>query len=122
MADFNRTQIDNLLRTNDRAVERAMIVLFERQTEDEQSSANTQHDNSRGFSCTDARAGTRFARFLQGMDDRNRVRFPKKSLTHPIARRIFRRHCKNGESVIARARRIALTHSRQLVEEANDKR
>jgi hypothetical protein len=121
MADFTRTQIDNLLNTSDRAVERAMIVLFERQTEDEKSSADTRHDNSRGFNCTDARAGTRFARFLQGMDDSNRVRFPKKSLGHPIARRIFRRHCKNGESPMGRARRIALTHSRQLVEEANDK-
>ena len=122
MNDFTREQIDAILRNNDAAVERAMIVLFERQTEDEQRVANTRHDNNRGFNCTDARAGTRFARWLQGMDDSNRRRFPVKSLRHPKASRVFHRHCKNGESVLDRARRIALRHSRQLVEEANNKK
>ena len=116
---YSRDQIDAILLRNDAAVERAIVVLFQRQTSDEQSSADTRHHNDRGFSCTDARAGTRFARFLLGMDDQNRVRFPKKSLKHPIAGRIFRRYCKNGESVLGRARRIALKHSRQLAEEAN---
>jgi hypothetical protein len=102
---YTRTQIDSILLRSDAAVERAIIVLFERQTADEQRQADTNVHNNRGFASCDARAGTRFARFLLGMD--------------PIASRIFRRYCKNGESVIGRARRIAIKHSRQLAEEAN---
>jgi len=116
---YTRPDIDALLTRSDAAVERAIIVLFERQTDDEQSRASTNHQNNRGFASCDARAGTRFARWLQGMNDRNQKRYPKKSLTHPKASRIFGRYCKNGEDVIGRARRIALKHSRQLVEEAN---
>jgi hypothetical protein len=116
---FSRDDIDSLLNRSDAAVERAIIVLFERQTADEQRVASTNCHNNRGFASCDARAGTRFARFLLGMNDRNQVRFPKKNLSHPIASRIFRRYCKGGESVIGRARRIAIKHSRQLVEEAN---
>ena len=118
---FTRDDINALLNRSDAAVERAMIVLFERQTADEQHRASTNVHNNRGFASCDARAGTRFARFLQGMDDNNRVRFPKKRLGHPISNRIFRRYCKQGETPIDRARRIALKHSRQLVEEANAK-
>ena len=85
MADktWTRTEINSLLLTSDRAVERAILRLFELQTEDEQSAANTNHQNGRGFASCDARAGTRFARWLQGMDDSNRVRYAKKSLSHP---------------------------------------
>ena len=81
---WKREEINALLEKSDRAVERAMIVLFERQTADEQQQADTNHQNNRGFASCDARAGTRFARFLQGMDDSNRVRFPKKSLNHSV--------------------------------------
>ena len=116
---YTRPDIDALLTRSDAAVERAIIVLFERQTDDEQSRASTNHQNNRGFASCDARAGTRFARWLQGMDDNNRKRFPIKSLNHPKAARIFRNYCKNGEGVIGRARRIAIKHSRQLVEIAN---
>jgi hypothetical protein len=121
MADktWTRDKINSLLECNDRAVERAMIRLFELQTADEQSSANTNHQNGRGFASCDARAGTRFARWLQGMDDSNRVRYPKKSLTHPRVGRIFGRYCKDGETVIGRARRIAIKHSQQLADHAN---
>ena len=118
---WTRDEINEILRTNDKAVERAIIRLFERQNTDEQRFATTNTHNSRGFASCDARAGTRFARWLQGMDDNNRKKFPAKSLNHPKAFRIFRNYCKNGEPVIGRARRIAIKHSRQLVEIANEK-
>ncbi len=35
--------------------------------------------------------------------------------------RQYRKYCKNGERPIDRARRIALKHSQQLVDEANSK-
>lgn len=118
---YTRDQIDNILRTNDRAVERAILRLFELQTADEQNATTTKHDNGRGFRSSDARAGTRFARWLLGMNDRNQVKYAKKLLTNPKADRIFINYCRKGERVIDRARRIALTHSRQLVAIANEK-
>jgi hypothetical protein len=118
---WTRDEINEILRTNDKAVERAIVRLFDRQNEDEQRFATTNTHNSRGFASCDARAGTRFARWLQGMDDNNVKKYPAKSLNHPKAYRIFRNYCKNGEAVIGRARRIAIKHSRQLVEIANEK-
>jgi len=118
---YTRIEINNLLRTNDKAVERAIVRLFELQNADEQRFATTNAHNNRGFASCDARAGTRFARWIQGMDDNNRKKFPVKSLNHPKAQRVFRNYCKNGESVLGRARRIAIKHSRQLVEIANEK-
>jgi len=116
---YTRDQIDHLLRTNDRAVERAMVRLFELQRSDEQAVARTRWDNDVGFCCVDAKAGTRFARWILGLDDRNRPKFGAKSLTHDRAAKVFGRYCKNGETPLGRARRIALKHSRQLVALAN---
>tara|TARA_X000001388_G_scaffold74156_1_gene66725 strand:+ start:249 stop:623 length:375 start_codon:yes stop_codon:yes gene_type:complete len=122
MSGYTRDQINSILNTSDTAVERAIIVLFERQNADEQVRGTTNAHNNRGFGSADARVGTRFARWLQGMDDRNKKRYPVKSLAHPKAAQVFRRYCKGGETPIDRARRIALKHSRQLVEEANNRR
>ena len=116
---YTREQIDAMLRSNDAAVERAIIRLFTMQNEDEQRYATTNSQNDRGFGAADARAGTRFARWLQGMDNKNVVRYDKKSLNHPRAERIFGRYCQDGGTVMDRARKIALKHSRQLVEYAN---
>ena len=116
---YTREDIDLLLMKSDAAVERAIIVLFNRQTDDEQRQASTNLTNNRGFASCDARAGTRFARFLLGMNDRNQVRYAKKRLSHPTSTRLFNRYTKGAERPIDRARRIALKHSRQLVEEAN---
>lgn len=57
------TDIVNMLRTNDKAVCRALVVLFERQTEDEKASENTRHHNNRGFRPCHARMGTSMAKF-----------------------------------------------------------
>jgi len=46
---MNGTDIVNLLRTNDKAVARALVVLTERQTSDEQVAERTKHVNGRGF-------------------------------------------------------------------------
>ena len=116
---YTREQIDAMLLTNDAAVERAIIRLFTMQNEDEQQWATTNAQNDRGFGAADARAGTRFARWLQGMDNKNVVRYAKKSLNHPRAERIFGRYTQDGGTVMDRARKIALKHSRQLVEYAN---
>jgi hypothetical protein len=118
---YTRPQIDAILTKSDRAVERAIIRLFELQTQNEQRVAHTTHQNDEGFCACDAKAGTRFARWILGMNDRNQSKFPAKPLTHPRASRIFGRYCKGGERPIDRARRIALKHSKQLVNIANAK-
>jgi hypothetical protein len=53
-----------LLDTNPLAVERAMVVLFARQTEDERVTSLTRHDNSRGFSAAHASKGSYYARWV----------------------------------------------------------
>jgi hypothetical protein len=93
---YTREEIDHILTSNPRAVGRAMIVLFRRQTSDEQRSSNTRHQNGRGFSAYAARSGSYYARWVIS------------------GRRLTGRH-------LAKARSIALKHSRQLVEEANEK-
>ncbi len=58
-------QIIALLETNDRAVGRALVVLRNRQTADEQISESTKHHNNRGFRPCHARMGTSMANFFE---------------------------------------------------------
>lgn len=60
-----RNEIITLLRTNDKAIARALVVLTERQTADEQASQNTKYDNGRGFRPCHARMGTSMAKFFK---------------------------------------------------------
>ncbi len=112
---WTRDEINALLRKSDRAVERAIVRLFELQTADEQAETTTKYHNTVGFCSADAFPGTRFARWLLGYNDSNEKVFAAKSLSHPRAAKVFRRY---GEPM-ARARKIALKHSRQLVKIAN---
>ena len=115
---WTRDEINDLLNRNDIAVMRGIVRLFELQTSDEVSSAQTKHENSVGFSAADAKAGTRMARWLLGMNDRNEVRYPAKDLRHPLCQKILGRYA-HGGTVMQRARKITLKHSRQLVDIAN---
>jgi hypothetical protein len=53
-----------LLTTSDRAVERAIVCLYNRQTADEKSEGNTKHSNGRGFSASDAPKGSYMAKWI----------------------------------------------------------
>ena len=116
---WTREDIDKLLMTNDDAVMRAIVRLFNMQTADEQIKADTKKINNRGFSAADAKAGTRMARWLLGMNDRNERCYIPKSLNHPFCYNILGRYAQDGGSVMDRARKIALKHSAQLVLIAN---
>lgn len=94
MKAWTRNEIDTLLRTNPKAVERAMLALFARQTADERAVDATRHNNGRGFNAPSARRGSYYARWVQS------------------GRRL------NGPH-LDKALAIALRHSAQLVEEAN---
>jgi len=103
MKIWTRKEVDQLLSNSDTAVERAMVRLFE---------ADAFHER-------DAEAGTHFAQWVSGMNGRNKVVYPPKSLDHNRSLRRFRKLCLRGELPIDRARRIALLHSQFLTDVAN---
>jgi hypothetical protein len=57
--------IQNLLATDDRAIARALLVLNERQTADEQAQEGTRWLNGMGFRPCHARMGTSMAKFFK---------------------------------------------------------
>jgi hypothetical protein len=63
--NLSGTDIVNLLRTNDKAVARALLVLKARQTSDEQASETTRHLNGRGFRPCHAKMGVSMAKFYE---------------------------------------------------------
>jgi hypothetical protein len=93
---WTRDEIDALLKERPEAVERAILVLWNRQTDDEQASQDTKHHNARGFSAAAAHLGSYYAKWLLAGKHLTGLHLDK-------------------------ALRIALRHSKQLVEEANAK-
>lgn len=65
MTQHTKESIKTLLQTNDRAVERALLALLERQTEDERNSESTRHTNNRGFTQADAPKFTSMAKWVR---------------------------------------------------------
>ena len=62
-----RDQILSSLATNERAVAKALVLLYRRQTADEQEAQTTCHVNGRGFNAADASLLTLYAeRVLRG--------------------------------------------------------
>ena len=59
-----KADIIELLKTDKRAVARALVILNERQTSDERVSENTRHRNGRGFRPAHAKRGTGMAKFF----------------------------------------------------------
>ena len=65
MTNLTGTDIVHLLATKDQAIIRALLVLHERQTSDEQVGDTTRHLNGRGFRPCHARMGSSMAKFYQ---------------------------------------------------------
>lgn len=61
-----RNRIDENLRVNPAWVEKAILALYARQTEDEQRHMETGHNNARGFNKPDAKRMSFVASFLLG--------------------------------------------------------
>lgn len=61
---ITRQQIEQKLRVNDRWVERAIVALYRRQTQDEQTRNTTEDSNEIGFNKADARMGGYLARWI----------------------------------------------------------
>lgn len=61
---WTQDRIQNLLRTNDLAVERAVVAIYDRQTQDEKRDSDTKHDNFRGFRSNHASTMSFYARII----------------------------------------------------------
>jgi len=91
-----RASILHQLSINPKLVERAMVVLYEAQTMDEQNSSTTVYQNGKGFNAYSARLGTYYAKYIMS------------------GQRLTGVH-------LNRARKIAMKHVKQLVELAEKK-
>jgi hypothetical protein len=65
MAIWNKETIVQLLKTNDRAVAKALVRLTERQTLDEREEKNSKYANGAGFRPAHARMGVAMAEFFE---------------------------------------------------------
>lgn len=93
---WNKAKIEKLLNENDKAVERAITAIYDRQTQDEKATSDTRHNNGRGFRANHASKGSYYARWCLG------------------GRRLTGHH-------LANARKIALHYTQQLADVANAK-
>jgi len=91
---WTKAEIIELVESNDRAVERAVLALYARQTDDEQTGGYTGHLNARGFNKADASYGSYCARWV-------------KKGNHLTGKHL------------GRCRALVKKYHRQLVEEAN---
>ena len=92
---WTRTEIEAMLNTNDRAVERAMVAIWERQTRDEQETQDTRHHNGVGFAAWSARSGTYFAEWVRSgrhLTGKHLVKARKIALHHAGQLKIGRAH------------------------------
>lgn len=88
---MNKAQVIALLMSNDRAVDRAMVALYNRQTVGEQRTSSTTESNGRGFNAFHAERGTYYAKWVLS------------------GRRLTGKH-------LASARQMACHYARQLAE------
>ncbi len=98
-----------------RAVGRALVCLYRRQTSDEQVSATTRYTNSRGFNACDARRGTIHAKQFERHHHLTQAQW--RYWTEPVG--------KNGKSRIAKyadqlMQCAAERQMRKLDQQAND--
>lgn len=86
-------RIESLLNSSDLAVERSIVVLYDRQTNDEKRDSDTKHTNKRGFRANHAAKMSYFARIiLKGWkQDRNKNRVHSSTPASSARRRTRRR-------------------------------
>lgn len=99
---WTKEVILDMLATNDVMVEKSLLVMYNRQTADEQSAQTTGHNNGIGFNGTDAEFLSKLAEWVKGGAERKIPEGKRLSLKQ---RDIVRKKLKK--------------YSRQLVEAAN---
>lgn len=93
---WDKTSIQRLLAENDKAVARAVVAIYQRQTDEEKSSQATVKENGVGFNQADARRGAYYAGYIA------------------TSGRLTGRH-------LAIGRKMMMKYWRQLAEIANEK-
>jgi len=66
MTEWTRQDVENLLMASDKAVGKALVQLFDRQTTEEQMTDSTRNHNCRGFTPLDAEIFSSFAKRVIG--------------------------------------------------------
>lgn len=94
---WDKSRLRQLITTNDKAVERAILAIYDRQTQDEKQVSDTKHHNCVGFSAAHARSGSYYARWIRS------------------GRSLTGRH-------LEKARTIALHYTGQLLQIIEEKR
>ena len=90
---YSKESIAALLVNNDKAVYRALIVLFERQTADERDAGETNHLNGMGFNGRDAGFGTSLAKqVLKWQDGLTNYPTPLSMAQMSAARKLLRKY------------------------------
>jgi hypothetical protein len=98
-------------------VDAAIKLLGQNQTQDELRFKHTRHRNDIGFSAAYGKVGTRFFEFVTGISTRTGTqKWEPKSLTNPVADRVFARYVSNRgvAHAVDYARDIATLHWKQL--------
>jgi hypothetical protein len=101
---WTKEAILSKLETSDVMVERSLLIMYERQTADEQQTQGTSHENGIGFNGTDAPFLSKLAEWVKGGAER---KIPEGKRLSEKQRVIVRKKLKK--------------YSRQLIEAANSK-
>jgi len=64
MEKWNEANILQLIISNDRALEKAVLAIYNRQTQDEKNTSDTRWTNGIGFSGADAGIGSYYAKWI----------------------------------------------------------
>jgi hypothetical protein len=113
---INANSIRAILNTNDRAVERAIIILVSRQTADEVGQGRTTESNGRGFSAFNAETGTYLAKWILNLNSNASSETIGRAAIHFLASNVHGRALTG--KFLTMGRKIALCHHKQLLEVA----
>ena len=116
MTQYSKSTLETLL-TNPAYVDEAIRLLGCNQTADELQTKGTHYQNGEGFSAAYARTGTRLYEFVTGIQtSTGKKKWAPKSLSHPVANRVFSRYISNHglNNALELGRKIAPVSSTHL--------
>ena len=96
---MNHNEIRSKVMTNQEWLERAILAIDRRQTNDEQASETTRYLNKRGWSAADAKMGSYLARYIRNSRNPDGFRLSKTWVNE--ARDIIGKYCRQLERVVA---------------------
>jgi hypothetical protein len=93
MKTFTKDEIAKLIDTNDQAVYRGLVTIYQRQTADEQNAEDTKHQNGMGFNGRDAKFGTSLAKQVIAFNEgKSTYRYPLSRTQLESGRKLLRKY------------------------------